>query len=213
MNLPEVSNLLSHKVSLGINRYLGIKIIDISRLNDFIEKELPLIRQNHLKELPPGFEFSRKLYRQFRIDPTKSRPSSEALWRRLKNRDDFPEVNHFVNLTNLLSLKYQVCFGLYDMDKITGDIRIETGQPDDRFQGIRKDVLNMEGKIVVKDHDGAFGNPSADSLRSSVEDTTSRILQILFFHPADPDIAEITRRSFDSFKEYFRIEDSVSSLL
>lgn len=207
MILPEITNSLSPRLALGINWYQGIRIIDRPGLDRFIEHELPVIRQNHLSRLPPGFEFSRRLYRQFHIDPTKNRPSSEALWRRLKNKGDFPQVNPFVNLTNLLSLRFQICFGLYDLDKVKGDILVELGQAEDRFQGIRKDILHMEGKVVVKDREGAFGNPSSDSLRTCVDDTTTRILQILFFHPEDPDIAEITRLSSETFQKYFPTTD------
>ena len=210
MNLPEITSTINRQLSLGINQYLDIRVVDRTRLDRFIQQQLSEIRETHGQELPPGFEFSRKLYRQFRIDPTKHRPSSEALWRRLKNKGDFPEVNPFVNLTNLLSLRFQICFGLYDLDKIEGNITIGVGQPDDRFQGIRKEVLQMGGKIVAKDSRGAFGNPSSDSLRTSVDESTRHILQLLFFHPEDPDATEITRRSFETFREYFQMEDSQS---
>jgi DNA/RNA-binding domain of Phe-tRNA-synthetase-like protein len=153
------------------------------------------------------------LYRELHIDPTKHRPSSEALWRRLKNKNDFPAVNPFVNLTNLLSLKFQICFGLYDLEKIKGNVNICVGQKADRFCGIRKDILNLEGKIVLKDSEGAFGNPSSDSLRTSVDVSTTRILQVLFFHPSDPDAIEITRSAFQTFKQFFPVSVSHSRML
>jgi len=209
----EIKNLISTKLTLGINQYHNISIINTEELENFIDQELKEILANHSEEIPPGFNLSRRLYREFHIDPTKYRPSSEALWRRLKNKGDFPRVNPYVNLTNLLSLKFQICFGLYDVTKIRGKIKITTGEEADQFQGIRKDVLHMRGKIVLKDEDGSFGNPSSDSLRTCVEPSTNQILQVLFFHKEDPEAAEITQKAFKTFQEFFQMENSSSYIL
>jgi DNA/RNA-binding domain of Phe-tRNA-synthetase-like protein len=209
----EIKNLISSKLHLGINQYQNIHMVDEQELDDFIDQELIKIQKNHLQELPPGFNRSRKLYREFHIDPTRYRPSSEALWRRLKNKNDFPRVNPYVNLTNLLSLKFQICFGLYDMTKIEGQIVITTGDQADQFQGIRKNILNMRGRIVLKDGKGPFGNPSSDSLRTCVEPSTTQILQVLFFQKQDPDAAKLTQQAHDTFLQFFQTENSKSYLL
>ena len=213
MNDPQFTNHLSDKLRAGINLYQEIEIGSGLRLDDFIKAELPDLLEQHREKIPPGFDFSRKLYREFHIDPTKHRPSSEALWRRLKNKGDFPKVNPFVDLTNFLSLKYQICFGLYDLIKIKGDITIALGNDDDQFQGIRKDCLHMKGKIFLKDRDGAFGNPSSDSLRTCVDFNTRNILQILFFHKEDTSAPDITQKSFNLYKEFFQTENSQSTIL
>ena len=213
MNDPQFTNHLSDKLRAGINLYQEIEIGSGLRLDDFIKAELPDLLEQHREKIPPGFDFSRKLYREFHIDPTKHRPSSEALWRRLKNKGDFPKVNPFVDLTNFLSLKYQICFGLYDLIKIKGDITIALGNDDDQFQGIRKDCMHMKGKIFLKDRDGAFGNPSSDSLRTCVDFSTRNILQILFFHKEDTSAPDITQKSFNLYKEFFQTENSQSTIL
>ncbi len=213
MNDPQFTNHLSDKLRAGINLYQEIEIGSGLRLDDFIKAELPDLLEQHREKIPPGFDFSRKLYREFHIDPTKHRPSSEALWRRLKNKGDFPKVNPFVDLTNFLSLKYQICFGLYDLIKIKGDITIALGNDDDQFQGIRKDCMHMKGKIFLKDRDGAFGNPSSDSLRTCVDFNTRNILQILFFHKEDTSAPDITQKSFNLYKEFFQTENSQSTIL
>lgn len=213
MNNPRFTNRLSDKLRAGINLYQEIEIGSGLRLDDFIKAELPDLLEQHREKIPPGFDFSRKLYREFHIDPTKHRPSSEALWRRLKNKGDFPMVNPFVDLTNFLSLKYQICFGLYDLIKIKGDVTITLGSDEDQFQGIRKDCLHMKGKIFLKDRAGAFGNPSSDSLRTCVDSSTRNILQILFFHRDDTSAPDITQKSFNLYKEFFKTENSQSTIL
>jgi len=201
----EIINRLSGKLSLAVNIFHDITVTSEVSLKEFIKTQCAAILESHQKIMPPGFQSSRQLYRTFRIDPTKHRPSSEALWRRLKNKADFPDVNPFVNLTNLLSLKYQTCFGLYDMSKIRGPVETVLGVAGDTYQGIRKEPLNLNGKIVLQDTLGPFGNPSSDSLRTCTENTTNSILQVLFFPANDPLIQTVSENSKDMFQQFFSI--------
>ena len=111
--LPTIRNLLPGRLSAGIIVYRGISPRPGTFLSAHIARQLELIRHSHDRTPPPGFDFSRRLYRAFGIDPTKHRPSAEALWRRLRDRGDFPAIYPLVDLTNLLSLTHQVCYGLY----------------------------------------------------------------------------------------------------
>ncbi len=208
-----IKNKLSDRLKVGVNIYRDIQLTDPAALAAFIDDEIIKIKESHLRELPPGFAFSRQLYRDFHIDPTKTRPSSEALWRRLKNKDDFPRVNPFVDLTNLLSLKFQVCFGLYDIDRLGSDITIDVGGESDFYEGIRKDTIHLNGKITLKDHHGPFGNPSADSPRTAVTETTQNILQTLFLHPLDPQAPNLTHQAHNTFSQFFHITHSQTRLL
>lgn len=165
-----------------------------------------------MKSLPPGFQNSRKLYRSFKIDPTRYRPSSEALWRRVKKGEYLPEVNPFVDLTNFLSLKFQVPYGLYDTEKLIGDVKLITGGDDMRYEGIRKDIVSLHGKIVLSDGSGPFGNPSSDSLRASTSNNSMNILQIIFFVAGENRCDSILRSSADLYRQYFKISE-VSSYL
>ena len=55
---------------------------------------------------------ARALYRQFGIDPTRMRPSSEALLRRLKKGEPLPRINSLVDVANAMSVQLQVPVGL-----------------------------------------------------------------------------------------------------
>jgi DNA/RNA-binding domain of Phe-tRNA-synthetase-like protein len=198
-----ITNHLIAQLIVGINIYEGIEIIDRNQLQEFIHQQSLDISASHLKAMPPGFALSRKLYRSFHIDPTKHRPSSEALWRRLKKKGDFPRVNPLVDLTNLLSVRYQICYGLYDLDKLNGPVDIALGQENEQYPGIRKDIIHLHGRIMLRDLDGPFGNPSSDSLRSATSDDSQNILQVLFFHPEDPDTKRITAETKEVFCDHF----------
>jgi DNA/RNA-binding domain of Phe-tRNA-synthetase-like protein len=210
---PAIENTVSHRLCAGINVFFDISVKDIECLREFILAEVTAVKESHSRQLPPGYSYSRKLYRAFSVDPTKYRPSSEALWRRIKKGLEFPFVNPFVDLTNLLSLKFQVSYGLYDLDKINGDIKIARGGEDDAYQGIRKDMISLNGKILIKDETGPFGNPSSDSLRTCTSETTSNVLQVIFFHTHDPVKENILSMSRERYIEFFDVSGSESYMI
>lgn len=205
-----IQNLLAGKLSAGVQVFRGLAPRPGADLKRRIEPELERLRRVHATEPPPGFAYSRRLFQSLHIDPTKHRPSSEALWRRLRDRNDFPAVHPAVDLTNLLSLSYQVSYGLYDLARVEPPVIIAQGTEGDRYQGIRKEILNLAGKIVLKDRQGAFGNPSADSLRTSTNAASRDILQVLFFHPGDPRQQEIMAATAAAFNEFFAMDESTS---
>lgn len=210
---PQIKNLVSDRLRVGVTFFWGISIKDENELHFYIKNKVSGLLESHSLQMPPGFSFSRQLYRAFSVDPTKHRPSSEALWRRVKKGLDFPLVNPFVDLTNLLSLKYQVPYGLYDLDKIEGDIEIAQGGEGETYQGIRKDIVALDGKILIRDARGPFGNPSSDSLRTCTTAETVNLLQVIFFHKEDPLKEEILSETYRQFLNFFTMADSNSYLL
>lgn len=208
-----IQNVLPEKLSAGVNLFLGIGSCRSEMLSEFIRSELAAVAACFSQSLPPGFTWTRKLYNSVHVDPTRHRPSSEALWRRFHSKGDFPAVNPLVDLTNLLSLKFQICYGLYDLELAHGQIVICLGGENDRYQGIGKELLNFSGRIVLRDGLGAFGNPSADSKRTRVNEKSRDIGQVLFFHPGDPQKKEIMAESQSAFKKFFALGGCQAFLL
>jgi len=132
---------------------------------------------------------ARALYRKFGIDPTKVRPSSEALLRRLKKGDPLPRVNSLVDVANALSVQLQVPVGLYDLGKVKGDqLVIRLGAEGESYEGIGKDRVNVAGRICVADAEGPIGNPSADSARTMITTDTEQAAWIYFLPVRDDDV-------------------------
>ena len=95
---------------------------------------------------------ARALYRRFGIDPTRVRPSSEALLRRLKKGEPLPRVNSLVDVANAMSVQLQVPVGLYDLDKVRGDeLVVRLGVDGESYTGIGKERVNVAGRICVAD--------------------------------------------------------------
>ena len=131
----------------------------------------------------PGTQETRKLYRAIGIDPTKNRPSSEALLRRIIKGKSLYRIHPLVDIFNLVSLSYQLSVGLYDESKIRGSqIAVRKGEPGWGFDGIRKNRVNVAGRLCVVDEEGPFGSPTSDSLRTSIEGNVDRALAVFFQH-------------------------------
>ena len=123
---------------------------------------------------------ARALYRAIGVDPTKIRPSSEALLRRVLHGEELPRISGPVDLANALALRFLLPIGLYDADRLDGAIEARLGRTGESYAGIRKDEVHVAGRLVLADAKGPFGNPTSDSLRAAVTSTTRRLLLVVF---------------------------------
>jgi len=133
----------------------------------------------------------RTMYKRVGLDPTKTRPSSEALLRRVRRGDPLPRINSMVDVCNWCSLEFQLPYGLYDAEHINGDVELRIGRGGESYPGIRKDDVNVDGRITLVDTIGPFGNPTSDSARTMVTTSTTRALLVVFA-PRDIDTRRLT---------------------
>jgi DNA/RNA-binding domain of Phe-tRNA-synthetase-like protein len=123
----------------------------------------------------------RTMYKRVGLDPTKTRPSSEALLRRVRKGDSLPRINSMVDVCNWCSLEFQLPYGLYDAANIEGDsIEMRLGRGGESYAGIRKDDVHVGGRICLSDARGPFGNPTSDSARTMVTTATTRAVVVVF---------------------------------
>ena len=134
----------------------------------------------------------RTMYKRVGIDPTKTRPSSEALLRRVRKGDELPRINSLVDVINWCSLETRVPFGLYDLARIDGDVTLRLGRDDEAYAGIRKDTVHVSGRLTLSDAAGPFGNPTSDSARTMVTSATRAAL-VVVYAPLDTAPAQLTR--------------------
>ena len=122
----------------------------------------------------------RTMYKRVGIDPTKRRPSSEALLRRVRKGEGLPRINSMVDVCNWCSLEFQLPYGLYDAAHIEGDVVLRLGAEGESYPGIRKDEVHVGDRITLADSRGPFGNPTSDSARTMVTPATTRALVVVF---------------------------------
>ena len=122
----------------------------------------------------------RTMYKRVGLDPTKTRPSSEALLRRVRKGDSLPRINSMVDVCNWCSLEFQLPYGLYDAAHIEGDVELRIGRAGESYPGIRKDAVHVDGRIALADNIGPFGNPTSDSARTMVTTATTQAMLVVF---------------------------------
>ena len=147
-----------------------------------VQLDAPLAAAEARARLAPPAEREavRAMYRRVGLDPTRRRPSSEALLRRVTRGERLPRINSLVDLCNWCSLELQLPYGLYDADRIDGDVVFRLGGQGEDYPGIRKDVVHVGGRLTLADRLGPFGNPSSDSLRTMVTPETTRVMAVIF---------------------------------
>ena len=131
----------------------------------------------------------RRLFRSVGIDPSRYRPSGEALVRRILKGQELYHINCMVDINNICSIGSLFPLGAYDRERIVGDVTIRMGASDEAYRGIGKEI-NVAGKLVSTDKEGAFGSPIADSDRTKISDATREVL-ILLYAPASAKDGEI----------------------
>lgn len=179
----ERDSTVQHIVSLGVLEFSQLKCQTKNtdlwiEINELVKKYSSQYSNTStaLDKLKPA----RDLYRAIGIEPTKLRPSSEALFRRAIKGKPLYQINSIVDVSNYVSLSIFLPIGLYDKDKIKGNIILRTGYENESYKGIGKDIINISGRLTLADSVGPFGNPSSDSLRTSIDPKSQNVLMILF---------------------------------
>jgi len=139
--------------------------------------------QEHFAEPAQAVELfgpARALYRALGLDPTKTRPSSEALIRRVITGRGLYRINRVVDTCNLCSIDLALPIGLYDTDQVRWPAVLRRGLEGEGYRGLGKDHVNVGGRYTLADAEGPFGNPSSDSYRTRIRAETTACTFILF---------------------------------
>ncbi len=127
----------------------------------------------------PSIRDARAVYKALGKDPSRYRPSAEALLRRVVSGKSLYRINNAVDALNLVSLESGYSIGGYDADRIDGGILLRRGGAEP-YEAIGRGALNVEGLPVLYDAQGPFGSPTSDSTRTMVREDTRRFLWVVF---------------------------------
>jgi len=156
----------------------------------------------------PTIQSSRKAYKALGKDPARYRLSAEAMLRRIVKGKGLYKINNLVDLLNLISVQTGYSIGGYNANKIDGDIVLGIGAKDEPYQGIGRGELNIEFLPVFRDQRGAFGSPTSDCVRTSVDGTTKTFLVIIFNFGGHEEI----EKTMDLFEEYLVLYANASDI-
>ncbi len=157
----------------------GLRVRDRDeRLDAFVPVLVQEFRE-HLKleslKDEPHLRAYRDFYWRVGIDPTKIRPASEALLRRVLQGKGFPRISTLVDAYNLASMKTRIAIAAFDGAHTHGDLRMRLAHEGESFLGIGMDApVVLKGvEVVCEDDEGLVAiYPYRDSHRTRVTTAT-----------------------------------------
>ncbi len=122
----------------------------------------------------------RAMFRGWGVDPSRYRPSSEALLRRVVQGKGLYRISNVVDVCNLCSIETGWPFGLYDRAHLDPPIVMRLGQNGESYEGIGKQTWHLAGRPILLDARGPFGCPISDSTRTMITEATRSLLSVIF---------------------------------
>lgn len=127
----------------------------------------------------------RELFKQAGTSPSKYRPSSEALGRRVLKGEGLPRIHPLVDLNNLLSLATLTPCCVMRPGSVELPLVLRRGGDGETIQGLRG-PMELEGKPVLADARGPFGTPITDDHRVVLQPGDRAALLVAYVPAAAP---------------------------
>ena len=123
---------------------------------------------------------TRAIYKKCGKDPSRYRPASEQLIRRMLQGKELYQIDTLVDLINLASISYGYSIGGFDADKFVGDtLVLGIGREGEPYEGIGRGPLNIAGLPVYRDAQGGVGTPTSDHERTKISLQTTHLVVLI----------------------------------
>ena len=138
-----------------------------------------------LKEIT-SIAATRRVYKACGKDPSRYRPASEALIRRVLQGKELYQRDTLVDLVNLASIAYGYSIGGFDADKFVGDtLTLGIGREGEPYEGIGRGMINIHGLPVYRDAEGGVGTPTSDHERTKMTLDTHHLVVLINGYDGD----------------------------
>ena len=149
---------------------------EIHALEDKYRQELTT---ESLKQVP-GIAATRSVYKACGKDPSRYRPASEQLIRRMLQGKELYQIDTLVDLVNLASIAFGYSIGGFDADKFVGDtLTLGVGREGEPYEGIGRGPINIAGLPVYRDAEGGVGTPTSDHERTKMTLSTTHLVVLI----------------------------------
>ena len=182
----------------------------IHALEDRFRRELTT---ESLKDLP-SIAATRRVYKACGKDPSRYRPASEQLIRRMLQGKELYQIDTLVDLINLASIAYGYSIGGFDADKFVGDtLTLGVGREGEPYEGIGRGMLNIAGLPVYRDAEGGVGTPTSDHERTKMTlGTTHLVVLINGYDGNEQRVADNARFIQDLLRKYAKSDGGTVTL-
>ena len=154
-------------------------------IHEWEERFLRDLTTESLKSLS-GIAATRAVYKKCGKDPSRYRPASEQLIRRMLQGKELYQIDTLVDLVNLASIAFGYSIGGFDADKIVGDtLTLGVGREGEPYEGIGRGMLNIAGLPVYRDAQGGVGTPTSDNERTKMTLDTTHLLVLINGYDGD----------------------------
>ena len=132
----------------------------------------------------PPIAAMRRLFRGAGCDPTRYRPSSEALARRVLKGDRLPRIHPCVDLNNALSLELMVPCCVVDGRSVAPPFVFRAGREGETMLSMRG-PFDLRKKPLLEDREGPFGTPITDSERVKIGKGAGEVWLVAYLPRSD----------------------------
>ena len=183
---------------------------EIHRLEEQFRSELTT---ESLKDLP-SIAATRAVYRKCGKDPSRYRPASEALIRRMLQGKELYQIDTLVDLVNLASIAYGYSIGGFDASKFVGDtLTLGIGREGEPYEGIGRGMLNIAGLPVYRDALGGVGTPTSDNERTKMTLSTRHLVVLVNGYDGNRERVEANARYIQELCRKYAASDGGSVLI
>jgi DNA/RNA-binding domain of Phe-tRNA-synthetase-like protein len=144
----------------------------------------------------PTVAAMRTLFRGAGCDPTRYRPASEALLRRLVKGADLPAIQPIVDLNNCLSAELAVPCCVMTEGTFGTELTMRAGLPGENYVSLRG-PFNLEKKPVLADSEGAVDTPITGNEKVKVSPDTEKAWLVAYL----PEGVVARSRAFDTLQD------------
>lgn len=171
-------------VKLGLLEADGVRVMLVdAALAREMGEVCERLRKAHSVESLSEFEpirAVRTMFRAWGMDPSKYRPSSEALLRRVAQGKGLYRISNAVDANNLGSIETGWPYGCYNRARLTPPIVFRHGAAGEKYEGIGKHIWHLDRRPVLADAQGPFGSPISDSTRTMVTEEARDLLTVIY---------------------------------
>ncbi|MFQ5910530.1 MAG: B3/4 domain-containing protein [Thermoplasmata archaeon] len=177
-------------------KYPNLKVVAATITGERVEETSPALedlKEEVAREIAERYDLEAlknderiRRYRDFfwrlGIDPTKIRPASESLIRRVLQGRPIPRINTAVDAYNLASMKHNIAIGSFDLDVFSGCLTIRWATAGEEFVGIgMKEPKVLSGnEIVISDDEKLVAiYPYRDSDTTKVTIQTRNVFSLM----------------------------------